>query len=451
MKNTAGFALLIILAVIIIDWSGCAAMNRGSGSSGSSSYTGSVLGAMLPPTGTVTRQYPKLVNYFQCYTSEDNVSQLEQRLGQWNVLIIDPDVVNNVGISLAKIRSVNPNIKILAWIPFGQSPDLTQGIGLGLPPASNPDNWFIKMVSGQLIVMPWGGYMMNPWKDNNAWPKYAINYLTNNYLKPGLYDGVMFDNFAAGAPSWAAADNPQTADINEDGVYDINDQVCWIQGLDYIIQILRENCPGYIFTGNGGVPWPADCPYFTNANGNMNENALGNEFGAGMWYGFNGSNPSYCYGVWDGYQSTAFACNPNNLTRYYFINADIRYNRDASNAQSLTALTPDDLRRMRVGLVTSMLLDCGYSGFDRGDCLHGQLWWFDEYNADMGSASGSLLSNVFGPETFGRAFQKGTVILNNNPTNITATFGAYYIDSTSEITSTVFIIPAYDARIFIAK
>ena len=40
---------------------------------------------------------------------------------------------------------------------------------------------------------------------------------------------------------------------------------------------------------------------------------------------------------------------------------------------------------MRSGLAITLLGD-GYFGFDEGDCLHGQLWWFPEYDANLGLA-----------------------------------------------------------------
>jgi hypothetical protein len=36
-------------------------------------------------------------------------------------------------------------------------------------------------------------------------------------------------------------------------------------------------------------------------------------------------------------------------------------------------------------VATALLLDGGFFGFDRGDCLHGQLWWFDDYDMDLGA------------------------------------------------------------------
>lgn len=77
---------------------------------------------------------------------------------------------------------------------------------------------------------------------------------------------------------------------------------------------------------------------------------------------------------------------------------------------------------MRLGLVGSMLLDSGYFGFDRGDSGHGEVWWFDEYDVDIGDPVGPYSQDVYGPRSFSRQFEKGLVILNNGETSIAVDF-----------------------------
>ncbi len=443
------YILYFLMSIVFL--SGCtAAPHTGStGENISSDQDKIIQGAKLPPTGNVTRKYPRLVNYFHMSFDESKVSLREERLAQWDVIILNPDNVLSEGISLSKIRATHPDIKILAWLCFGQEPDPASQVAQGIPPESDPGNWFIKDTNGQYIHPPWGGHLMDPYKNSFAWPKFVITKVTNLYLKNGLYDGIMFDCLTEYPITFNASNPP---DLNGDQVYNDIDVELFRQGMLYLLENLRTICgTNAIFTGNGGIPWATNCPYFTNANGNMDENALGNEFGTDWWYGLYGGNPSGCYGVWDGYQSAMNAYNPLSLPRYHFISADVRENRSQTEAQNLTALTPDDLRRMRMGLTTSMLMDGGYSGFDRGDCLHGQLWWFDEYDADLVNPKGPCQTNVFGPETYSREFENGIVIVNNNSTSIQITLASSHIDITDKKTNTVFTLPAYDGRIYLTQ
>jgi hypothetical protein len=75
---------------------------------------------------------------------------------------------------------------------------------------------------------------------------------------------------------------------------------------------------------------------------------------------------------------------------YHWIGVDTQY-RDRSTYGNVTRkdLTDEDLRRMRLGLGTALLLDDGYFGFDLGDGYHGygEQWWFPEYDANLGFRS----------------------------------------------------------------
>ena len=89
-------------------------------------------GWQLPPTGIVTRTNPRLMNYFHMDFREGRVDDKEERLAQWNLLILNHDLVESEKLSLAKIRQINPRIKILAWVPL-QGPN--DGLAPGVPKA----------------------------------------------------------------------------------------------------------------------------------------------------------------------------------------------------------------------------------------------------------------------------------------------------------------------------
>jgi hypothetical protein len=421
-----------------------------------------IKGAKLPPTGKVTREYPRLINYLHQSSFENKVLYREERLAQWDVLIISPEIIQYEKLSLAKMRKIHSDIKILVWIPFGQEP-WYMDIAKAIPKENDPHNWFGKTVKGDYIFFPWGGHLMNPYKYDFAYPKHMISFIKKYYLDSGLYDGVMFDVLLEGVPTFLSKDNPQTFDTDEDGRFTKDDNKKYIDGVLYLLENLRKQCPKAIITGNGGNPWSKECAYLGYANGSMHENALGNEFGTYYWFADYGAlypkdQPwlKGVYGTWDGYRSYLDGANPNNLKRYFFINVDVRMDRTQEQAENLQQLTADDLRRMRLGLCTSLLEDGGYFGFDRGDCLHGQLWWFDEYDADLGNPVEVYKRGMYGEgnnkkEVYSRRFEKGMVIVNNNSTNTSVKLEGTYRDVTTKEEGTVFTIPPNDARIYLKK
>jgi hypothetical protein len=229
-------------------------------------------------------------------------------------------------------------------------------------------------------------------------------------------------------------------------VFDNRDHTCWQQGVQYLLETLRRENPHAVLMGNGGVPWRDACIFYEYANGNMHENALGNEFGSFRWY----NNLTDPYGAWDGIQVCINSTQPDlPLERYHFLSVDIRMNRTQEQARGARGLSADDLRRMRLGLCTAFLQDGVYFGFDRGDCLHGQLWWFDEYDADLGNPLADYTEGGLGAQVYSRDFEHGVVVVNHNTSAVGINLGSSYKDITNKIQGTHFIIPAYDGRIFI--
>ncbi|MDD4902835.1 MAG: hypothetical protein PHE24_06955, partial [Patescibacteria group bacterium] len=64
-------------------------------------------------TGTVQTDYPKLANY---YLRWDIPNTEVDNLAKWDVLVLDMEVQHNSLANLRKLRQLNPNIIILAYI-----------------------------------------------------------------------------------------------------------------------------------------------------------------------------------------------------------------------------------------------------------------------------------------------------------------------------------------------
>jgi hypothetical protein len=400
-------------------------------------------GFQSPPIVKSDRSYPRLVNYFHMMgTSYENshVANLEEYLAQWDVIILNPDTAQKRNLSLQSIRAKNPGIKILAWIPFGSSSEHWHWeMNWSMP---NLYDFYIKNVRGQDLVPPWGGHMMNPWKNSFGWPKHVLSFIEAHYLdasKPErCYDGIMFDCLWEAAPAWFSQDG--TADIDGNRRFSQTDNYKYQQGMVYLLQRLRSDEPNIIITGNGGRPWRSGSPYYRYANGDMAENAFGNEFGQ--------TNSTWRF-QWSNYQTCMKEARS---PQYFFMIADLRYGRTLDQARTANRLTPDDRRRFRLSITTTLLGD-GYFGFDRGDCLHGQLWWFPEYSVDLGApapgytAPKTYRKNIYGRGIYSREFVHGCVIVNPTSREIVVKFTEDYIDASTGAVARIFRIPARDGRI----
>ena len=276
-------------------------------------------------------------------------------------------------------------------------------------------------------MAPWNQPIANIYTDNYGYVYHILEYLKKYYQS---YAGVLYD--CMWEYPWKGGD------INEDGKLDGKDIKALRLATVTLLKETRDLFQEWIITGNGGCPWSKKSEYYKYANGNMHENALGDEFG----------DPSWNF-MWNAYNTVT---RKSQKPSYRFINVDVRANRRSQlEARILNSLTKDDLRRMRLGLVGSMLLDNGYFGFDRGDCLHGQLWWFDEYNVDMGDALGPYSKNPYGKRTFSREFKNGLVILNNGNRSIHVNLKVNHFDVSTHEEATSFMIPGKDARILLKK
>lgn len=398
-----------------------------------------IIGASLPPLTKSARTYPKLVNYFHMMQYSVQISNREAYLAQWDVIILNPQLTQIQNLDLTRIRAINPEIKILAWIPFGQSSeDMAMSTSL-----SNLATYYIRDTRGNYLSPPWGGHVMNPYNNGYGWPNHVIAFIKSHYLDNGLYDGIMFDCIWPSAPSWYSS---YGADINRDGVFNEADNECYRQGMTYLLQTLRSANPGAIITGNGGTPWNGSLPYYDWVNGPMAENAYGDEF----------PNNNYWWSVQWSYYTTVMekiAARP----FYYFVIADLRFGRTQTQAQNASELSAEDKRRFRLGLTTTLLGD-GYFGFDRGDCLHGQFWWFDEYNIDLGNpaagydtAPNTYRTDIYASGAYSREFSNGTVVVNTTGAPVQVTFGENRRDVSTGTVGTNFTIPLYDGRIYMRE
>lgn len=85
---------------------------------------------------------------------------------------------------------------------------------------------------------------------------------------------------------------------------------------------------------------------------------------------------------------------------------------------------------MRFGLGSSLMLDNVYFSYDHGDQDHGQLWWYDEYNLNLGEAISPAQSKNgyqdFQNDLWWRDYEKGIALVNSDSKIQKVELGAEY-------------------------
>jgi len=380
---------------------------------------------------TMSRQgYPLLGNYDH-WTYSIRRDEVEY-FARWNMVALNFETAAYAPTALKMIRSLNPSIKILAWISLGiwsqfaMSSESLIGVFLG---ASTEDWWIHKQGTAdpylrRFQMVPWYPGLVTP-NPKSEFADHIVKFLQEEVVSTDLYDGVFYD--CCWDDGWISQRLTDT-DITPSE---------YREGIANILKNTREKFgPNFIILGNPGVEWNEDCRYWQYANGHYQENALGDVFGS------NWNN------MWEIYQRNMGKPPP--PTRFHWIGVDTQCKRERGTFENVTRLdlTEDDLRRMRLGLGTSLLLDNGFFGFDKGDGWHGygEQWWFSEYDANLGMPKGNYEKASDG--TYRRRYDNGIVIVNSGSNKIIDLDARYRDSTTSEIVNQI-AIPSEDARILV--
>lgn len=329
--------------------------------------------------------YPRLANYFLKWGISD-AETIE--LAKWDVVILDMEAQTYSPDNLRKLRQLNPNIKIVAYITSQEIRSDARTLDpktLRYQLASQiQDSWYLKDVSGQKVNWWPGTNLLNvtelsPTSNGQQWNDFLPEFVNSHIMSTGLWDGVFYDN-AWGGVSWFSS----KLDLNGDHVADTGASLDarWQEGMRRIINHTRELIgPNKLILANDGIA------YYSLINGSLFE---------------------------DFPQRTGWSQGMRN----YFLIEQRGAPPSAGILNGNTANTgQQDFRAVRYGLV-STLLNNGYYSYDFGDQNHGQLWWFDEYSTFLGAAKGNATnllnpaSTVLADSVWRRDFEKGTVILN---------------------------------------
>ncbi len=339
--------------------------------------------------------YPKLANYFLKWTIADyEVNEL----AKWDLLVLDMEVQVNSKNNLKKIREINPNIIILAYITSQEananiySSQWSYNATLRKKLADNIiDSWWLKNKDGHRTTFWEGTYLLNITDGSGLnsrgqrWNDYLPEFVNREIISTGLWDGVFYDNIW-GDIAWVRGD----FDANNDGKGDTVSEVnrAWSDGVKKMLKKTRDLIgPKYLILGNGKVY----DGYQSLLNGVMFE-------------GFPASWESN--GNWDGILKTYSKITDNN------------------NSPKITIINSYDSRqsyqKMRFGLASVMMENHGYFSFDHDVSSHGQVWWYDEYDVNLGKAQSGAYdllnkgNTTYKKSLWRRDFENGIVILNSS-------------------------------------
>jgi hypothetical protein len=348
---------------------------------------------------SISSQNPKLANTFLQWTISD---QEATQLAKWDVLILDMEnQINNPG-AIKKIRQLHPDITILAYVSSQEiRNDVYTDDQISLRRqmfAGIPEEWYLRDIQGQKISFWPETWMLNisdecPLVNGERFNDYLPQFIQNNILSTGLWDGVFYDNLWDSV-SWL---NNGQIDLNSDSRAEVPDILnqSWRTGVLGMLQKTRQLIGyDYILMANSS----SFADYHKYLNGRLYEDfpVLGD--GQGTWQAM----------ISDYQKLKKINVSP----QIYIVNS-------TNNFQT-------NYQKMRFGLATCLLFDDLYFSYDRKVSDHNQTWWYDEYNLSLGLPQGPayLASTTSATEPLWRRdFQNGSVLLNNNLNSVTTDLG----------------------------
>lgn len=267
---------------------------------------------------------------------------------------------------IRELRHLNPDIRILTNINAVDNANL-------------PDDYYLKDVNGNRLEVWPNSYRLNLTKPYVA--EYQARYAYQRMLdKDLMFDGVFFDNVFT-TQSWYKYDihgNRFLVDADENGVEDDPDALdaAWKAGVFHELETFRALMPHAIMSGHGM---------------NIDEPGLAEIFN-GISIGFGTANvlegEMIFADLWDKYNAWHELARQPHVTMIESSPPDqIAYGYDYSPWDKIPPSTLEFARTyypyVRFGLALTLMND-GYFAHEFGDTWHGNDWWYDELDFDLG-------------------------------------------------------------------
>ena len=344
--------------------------------------------------GAAKQTYPKLANY---YLRWDIPNTEVNNLAKWDVLVLDMEVEHNSPANLRKLRQLNPNIIILAYITseeiYTAPQDPVYGKIRNELQQQIDQSWWLKDKGGNYTSF-WSGTRMLNLTDGaglsaqgERWNDFLPEFVNNRIISTGLWDGIFYDNIWPDI-SWFNGGN---VDVDNDGDLESKSVLdkAWQEGNEKMLaktQTLFGN--KYLVVANSRH----DVAYQSYLNGIMLESFPAPWEAGGTWAG----------------SMKSYTDTKNFLTPYEgILNANTNNTWDFSN-----------FHKMRFSLGSALLGDGNFS-FDYGVNDHSQTWWYDEYQTALGQAVSAPINildksnKVFKKGLWRRDFANGIVVVNS--------------------------------------
>jgi hypothetical protein len=269
---------------------------------------------------------------------------------------------------MATLRDLNPDIYILTSINTVE------------PHASVPDDYYLKDVDGNKIESWPGKYYLNLTKDYVA--EFQAQNAYQTLIDHGMMaDGVFFDNVFTKISNHNRDiyGNLHQIDSDEDGLPDDPETLdaAWKAGVFHEINTFRSLAPNAILSGHGM---------------NINESGIADLFN-GISIGFRTADviqgDRTFAEIWKLYNAWIDNVNPPAITMFESSPLDeIAYGygydpRSGTIPSSTLEFARTYYPWMRFGLALTLLND-GYFAHEFGDILHGNDWWYDELDFNLG-------------------------------------------------------------------
>jgi len=322
--------------------------------------------------------FPRLANYYFAgfYVSRSVI----ERLVKWDIIIglrVSRDIIE-------AIRQLRPDIKLILYEKAFQVTN-TDG------PYGHPE-WYLKDSKGN-IISPWTGqYCANissycPEIDGEKWYDRHPKARWRSKWSQGLFDGIMYDYYYTSF-TWIGDvdfDNNGRNDLDEHGGEWVNRTLA--EGLETLARNTR-NLVGddFIIIGNSATT-------LSHSRGILNGHMI-EAFPDYSFY-FQGPGENSCVNDYDLWMSERGGKEP----RLFIINGGTVNTKGERN----------DFRNMRQAL-TWCLMNDGYFSYDGGPAGHHNLWWYDEYETNLGYPKGPY--QVLDNGVWVRFFDNGVVLFN---------------------------------------
>jgi hypothetical protein len=270
------------------------------------------------------------------------------------------------------VRALNPNVLVLTSI------NTVENSGV-------PEDYYLHDIRGKRIEVWPGTYRLNLTKPYVA--EYQARFAYQQVLDSGLLlDGCFFDNFFT-TQSWLKTDihgNAVQIDANEDGIEDDPKwlDAAWHDGVYHELQEWRKLMPNALASGH--LPRPPQPEFSTIFNGDS--------IGFLSPQTADGSVPFQNF--WDAYQNWWSIGRQPLITMVEGAPPyQIGYGYDYDPLQKIPPSTLEFARTyypyVRYGLAFTLLND-GYFAYEFGDTYHGNDWWYDELDFDLGYPLGAV-------------------------------------------------------------